>query len=443
MDTWEETRQRRLRLLEDFQSVRLEEFYLLYEKNAQFRDDLESEAASGETDPANSLLTPEILKDMRKLVETQIESTGCHHEAEWADAYGPMGTVVLVPGCMASTLSDRKTYGWLWVNIFALASGLAPELALCAYDGTEIDKDYKNVEIHAISPIWILYLQLIWRLRLARFSTQVFPVDWRKETDFSSVAISLKDTLCGLTSKGPVHIIAHSGGAHVARRALQMLNADPCGVAARPKIYNLILLGPANFGTFMSVLALGGSLHEIPVLKSLVPANLPPDVMSAIWSMSFLYQIVPWDKNRTKWLKKNNPADPAFWQGIDNTRLAKFYPCWGPTLDSSFFNCRTTVILGDNGTTLKPKKTTGGVKFDPITGKMKIDARYNEAGDGFVTHNCSKLDGTKCHVFKNTEHVKLAMYPRVLNKIVSILTSGPVAPFPCPKAAPRARKRAH
>ena len=55
----------------------------------------------------------------------------------------------------------------------------------------------------------------------------------------------------------PLHIIAHSQGTMVARRAVQQVGED----LARQLVNNLVLLGPATAGTFAAAFAIAGSLQ--------------------------------------------------------------------------------------------------------------------------------------------------------------------------------------
>ena len=62
-------------------------------------------------------------------------------------------------------------------------------------------------------------------LDLSRFATLVYSYDWRKDVGHESVAQGLKTVIQGLTGYRKVHLVAHSLGGLVARKALQCLCA--------------------------------------------------------------------------------------------------------------------------------------------------------------------------------------------------------------------------
>src|SRR5262249_57779672 len=84
----------------------------------------------------------------------------------------------------------------------------------------EPEKDLEErVEIEPTGVLPIIYALLRVDLEPRRYSVALFPVDWRKNLD--TAAGRLQDRLGELidgTSK-PIHVIAHSQGALVARRA--------------------------------------------------------------------------------------------------------------------------------------------------------------------------------------------------------------------------------
>src|SRR5258708_6338908 len=97
-------------------------------------------------------------------------------------------------------------------------------------------------------PIEESYRQLRVRTALAlearRFTTEIFPVDWRKDLDIAArqLAIRLRDLG---TERRVIHVVAHSQGALVARRAIQLVGE----AEAQRTIAHLVLLGPVNYGS--------------------------------------------------------------------------------------------------------------------------------------------------------------------------------------------------
>src|SRR5262249_53391590 len=130
-------------------------------------------------------------------------------------------------------------------------------------------------------------------LEVRRYSTRLFPVDWRKDLDGS--ARQLAELLRESTrSRQPVHIIAHSQGALVARRALQRLK-EYGEEQALARIKNVILLGPTNYGTLAVAFLFAGGENVLTKGWKLEMTAPDPGIQPAFASMSGLYQLLPWD----------------------------------------------------------------------------------------------------------------------------------------------------
>jgi hypothetical protein len=415
------TRRRRFRLLKALENCRLDEAYL-YDRQA--RKDLDREASLGAND-CDALLNPAMLCMVRALIKLQLKARTMvpRINAPPSAAFpiaGPAArldptqhaerVVVIVPGCMTSSLYDVAPggYGWIWANAMAFMQGELVELALAPYDGQELDAD-GSVQIAPRGTLLGLYDKLAIRLRLSGCDIIMFPYDWRKDIDFGTVANRLELLLLGLQLRyATVDVVAHSLGALVARRALQSL-----GVNRTRRVKHLILLGPANYGSFDAALA--GSFREMNLFK--VFPEPKPYVQRVVATLSALYQILPWDPVRTPSLTNasHNVGLKRFWEiPIDTRRLVNFYG-WGKCLKPSFFRAKTTIILGDN----HGRPTTGGVVFRRK--KMKVDGNCGMPGDGMVPHACATLPGTKAYIAHQTEHVKLAMYRRVIKAIIDVL----------------------
>src|SRR5439155_24989144 len=156
--------------------------------------------------------------------------------------------VILVPGFMGSTLSDMTGgYGLIWIDPKLVIDGTqlsALRLGAFGADLPERDADAK-VRVESRSSIPAIYDLLKLDLEVRRYDVTVFPFDWRKNIEASAAA--LVDQIRGRLGRKPrpLHLIAHSQGALVARRAIQILDADQ----AMRLVNTLVLLGPANFGT--------------------------------------------------------------------------------------------------------------------------------------------------------------------------------------------------
>jgi hypothetical protein len=132
--------------------------------------------------------------------------------------------------------------------------------------------------------------------------------------------------------------------------------------------------------------------------------EIPAGIDKVLQSMTGLYQLLPWrtepvdrpdgiapskpsgKDNALEWLDQHLASfrTPAFWQEkIDPDRLASRFE-WGKSIDTSFFNDRTTIILGD-------QPTAGGVKFDGD--RLVEDKDFGTWGDGTVPDVWARLPG--------------------------------------------------
>src|SRR5262249_22698415 len=163
---------------------------------------------------------------------------------------------------------------------------------------------------------------------------------------------------------------------------------------------HLVLLGPANFGSFSAALAIAGTHSLLDPLRRFTVAPAA-GFQTVLASMTGLYQLLPWDEGRTPSLATGPLGHAAFWQvPVDADRLQRFFR-WGGAIDTTFFNDRTTVILGDNS----GRPTTGGVRFEE--GTLLPAADQGMDGDGTVPHSCSVLPGTRTFLARGTEHSRL------------------------------------
>ena len=90
---------------------------------------------------------------------------------------------------------------------------------------------------------------------------------------------------------------------------------------------------------------------------------MPDDFPDVLRTFTGLYQLLPWNKDNFDDDGSDNQFDPAIFakpgnwaNGIDKDRL-KYGFGWGKRIDTSFFNDRTTIILGD-------QMMAGAVAFD-------------------------------------------------------------------------------
>lgn len=390
--------ERRQRLLQALQGRRLDEAYLL----PDVRRDLEAEAA--DTD-ADRLVTPDQLELTRELAALKVAG---------AESFAFFSTdqVVIVPGFMASELSDvaPRGFGLIWLSLSIVFRDRLSALQLAPFDGSETDLGHPGVRVEATGAVPVVYDLLRADLEARRYTTLVHAVDWRKDLEIAAERLAERlRTLA--TGRRPIHIIAHSQGAMVARRALQKI----AGTEAADKIKNLVLLGPANFGSFSAAFALAGTHSLLPQLRKFTvqPAD---GLQTVLASMTGVYQLLPWDAARAPWLASNAIGDRAFWEPripVDADRLGRFFG-WGQAIDSTAFDSRTTVILGDNngdGTYAGAEFREDGLQPSPA----------GLAGDGTVPHSCAVLPGVSTFLAPNTEHSQLPLYRNVLSAVRAVL----------------------
>ena len=437
------------------QGRRLDEAYL---SHPNIRVDVEAEAAASDPD---ALVTPDMLEHLQELIEEKrlvvsdeavprvspgsasVQAgpamgravLGALSEEASEGALGLAGedggrrgweiftqraflstdAVVIVPGFLASALGDTAAggFGLIWADPLLPIRDELGALQLAPYDGRERDL-YPKVRIGALSALPYLYDVL----RLAR-GPAVHRRDLRGGLAEGRGALR-RDA--GGPAAGPGRAVvaadppggALAGGA-VARRALQLLGRDE----ARRIVKHLVLLGPANFGSFSAAFALAGNHSLLPMVRKLA---IEPrrGIQQVLASMTGVYQLLPFDRDRIPWLARTTTAQPGFWKTpVDAPRLARFYG-WARSIDSSFMNDRTAVILGDNHGAL----TTGGVVFKRSV--LHDSPAHALAGDGTVPHSCAVLPGTRTYLAPGTEHSMLATYRKVIDAVRDVLADRPV-----------------
>ncbi len=305
--------------------------------------------------------------------------------------------VIIVPAFLGSQLVDVSgDRGLIWIDPQALQASTASllDLKLKPYQPGEPEQDAASVTVRPDGGLPLLYDGLKFDLEERRYSVRTFGFDWRKDLETSAVALAglIKDRE-DLRFR-PLHLIAHSQGSLVARRAIQLLGAD----LAPRLVKSLVLIGPASGGTFLSVTALSGNFGMNEMIRRL-GLVLPEGFEKVTQTFSGLYQLIPWRSkpigqrsmsekmaNPLRWVEENAKAieTPEFWpRGIDLDRLHAFFG-WAEKIETGFFNDRTTIILGD-------KPTVGGVKVED--GRFVADPAYDTTGDGKVPDALALIGG--------------------------------------------------
>jgi hypothetical protein len=335
-------------------------------------------------------------------------------------------SVVLVPGFMGSQLRDDGPAGngliWIDPTIYTDPAELSA-LRLAPFADGEPDHDAgSEVAVHEDGAVPILYAGLKYYLESGRCEVRTAGFDWRKDIDES--AALLAETVRSFAAENPqrpLFVVAHSQGSLVARRALQLLGRD----AARRLVNRLILLGPASFGTFSAAFAVAGSHSTIDTLAH-YGLRWPDDLNAVLQSMSGLYQMIPW-KPDTIAMDPDEFARPAFWQtGVDADRLRKFFR-WAASVDTEFFNDRTSIILGDD------PQTPAAAGF--VDGRLATTAVAQ--GDGTVTDDCALLPGVvDLARAPGASHMTLPLNRRVMQTVWRVINANlSVLSFQAPAAA--------
>jgi hypothetical protein len=419
-------KQRWVRLIEACQGRRLDE---AYDTDPQFRRDLEDEAEFAATHPGPAILTTEMLRSFEASVGWRF----------------PAGArpVVIVPGCLVSSLKDEISNHRIWLNPLYLATHGIRELRLAPYAGSQSEQDaISTVRIKAWEAFSWLYDPLDAYLSSCGFATRLYPYDWRKDVDHPSVAEGLKELVLRLHERcrRPVDIVAHSLGGLVARRVVQCLVEEHGVPAAKEIVGHLVLLGPAVSGTFIAALGLAAALREMPffaplALKRQLRSNRSVQRTTRSWTT--LYQLLPWDEYILPSLKTNDVRKYSFWRKkVEKLRFRRAFPkpgtAWAAGIDTQCFRDRISVFLGHDPNC----RTACGVKWSD--GRMLASYSEDICGDGFMLHVCSLLPETKAYLAEGVNHLRLAWDESVMKDVVHVLNGEAVSlpeyhPIRCPE----------
>lgn len=342
--------------------------------------------------------------------------------------------LIIIPGFLGSELrnvascgsDDGERHGVIWMHPqLHITSYPLSALRLAEYNkdkrrakgkksGKEksefLDRDDdETVRVDSLRPIPIVYDLLRLDLQLRGHSVQFAPYDWRKDLDIAAKRLAGQIRARLGQQPRPLALVAHSQGALVARRALHLLGAE----TARRLVSQLVLLGPANFGTMAAAMAITGSVRFIESLRDL-HVELPPDMGNILRSFTGLYQLLPWKPGTIT--PDFDPAplkDAKFWNGVCDEQRLKRHFGWGADIDTEFFNDRTAIILGD-----RPGLTAGGVKFDE---NGLVPDGSIVAGDGTIPDRCAQLPRVTAYRAAGVAHMGLPLSPTVIAAVNAIL----------------------
>ncbi|MEO6810649.1 MAG: alpha/beta fold hydrolase, partial [Isosphaeraceae bacterium] len=369
------------------------------------RATLEAEADDPTLDDDDRLITRQQLNYLLA-VRAQERKSGARLELFFST-----DDVIIVPGFMGSRLSDVDgPNGLIWIDpSLVIQGGPLNALKLASYQKGVLDHDAAvGVRIEAPGPIPAIYDLMAADLELRRYSVAIHAFDWRKDIDHSAVILADQIRARLGRKPRPLHLIAHSQGSLVARRAIQILGA----AQARRLVNNLVLLGPATFGTFSAVFALAGT-HESLDMARKFGVKIPPNFERVMQSFTGLYQLLPW--NPALSANGYNPKelnDKDFWKaGAEADRL-KYGFGWTGQVDTTFFNDCTTIILGD-------RPTVGAAAYDK-NGKLSPSGKL-VPGDGTVPDTLAMLPGVRTYRVSGADHMSLPMNLSVMGSVRAIL----------------------
>lgn len=318
--------------------------------------------------------------------------------------------VIIVPGFMGSSLRDvQGPNGLIWIDPTLVTNGdQLNALKLSGFHRGQPDRDASpGVQVVARGAIPVIYDLMAADLEVRRYSVEIHAYDWRKDIDRSATLLAdrIRARLGG--KPRPLHLIAHSQGTLVARRAIQLLGE----VQARRLVTHLVLVGPASFGTLSAALALAGTHGSLETARNF-GVKIPTGFDAVLRSFTGLYQLLPWNPALfSNGFKPESMSSATFWKaGTDKDRLGYGFG-WGKLVDSAFFNDRTTIILGD-------KPTVGSAAY--VDGKLVPDG-VPVPGDGTVPDTLAMLPGVRTYRVVDAEHMMLPMNLSVLAAVRAIL----------------------
>ncbi len=418
------TAARRKRILEGFRTHTFEKAVQSPELSA----DLEAEAKSDEHD---KIVTPESLQDMQQLVEAKK-----HQADQGLQLFFSNRDVILVPGFMGSQLRDvTGGNGLIWIDPkLPFSTGQLEAMQLADFDAEKPDVDATaGVRIQADGAIPFIYALLRAALELDRVHVDVFGFDWRKNITLAAEKLAVTIRNRDGKKTNPLTLIAHSQGSLVARKALQILKEQSGEQKVKVLVDRLILLAPASKGTFSAAFALTGDHSFLQMVKQF-HISLPEQFEQVLQSMSGIYQLLPWDDVALPWLKTHDLGDADFWKnGVDPTRLKAYFKLWGQALDTTFFNDRTYIILGDTVTTVAVKWTKKVVETDGVNQTVNVlETDEFGPGDGTVPEVLARLSGVRTYKAPGGEHMMLPATRSVIAATVKLVRGQEPALQPVP-----------
>ena len=374
-------------------------------------EDMEAEANSN---TPGQIVTRESWQDMLDLVGAKK-----HQADQGLQLLFSNRDVILVPGFMGSQLRDvTGGNGLIWIDPkLPFSTGQLEAMKLANFDAEKPDVDATDgVRIQADGAIPFLYAVLRFALEFDQVHVDEFGFDWRKNITLAAEKLAVTIRNRDGKKTNPLTLIAHSQGSLVARKALQILKEQSGEQTVRRLVECLVLIGPASKGTFSAAFAFSGD-HSFLQLVDRLGISMPAHFEQVLQSMSGIYQLLPWDDEALPWLKDHDLSDAKFWKnGVDQVRLKEYFKTWGKSLDTTFFNDRTRIILGDTPTTVAVKWDGNVLKTDDTEPNLGLGP-----GDGTVPEVLARLPNVRTYKAPGGEHMMLPATRSVISATIKLV----------------------
>lgn len=326
----------------------------------------------------------------------------------------PRGNVVFLNGITGADLAvvENGDQDNIWINFPRLMFGRINDLKLRS-DGAGEANPKLTVVATRINKRY--YARAMVALR-ARWNTEPFAYDWRKDIDVTSdeLAALIRARFPGQ----PVHLVAHSMGGLVSRNMIRRhptLWEDMRGpeLAAGGR---LIMLGTPNYGSFAIVQAITGEDRLMSLLEKVDFKHDMSELLSITNSFPGSYQLLPAPSKLPATLNDLYLADTwserTHVSQIHLNRAHQFFSDLesSVTIDTS----RMVYVAGCQQPTIESMT---------IGGRGDFEYTLSRNGDGRVPHSLGLLPGVQTYYIDEV-HGDLARNEKVLTALDELLESG-------------------
>ncbi|HWS88938.1 MAG TPA: CHAT domain-containing protein [Pyrinomonadaceae bacterium] len=373
----------------------------------------------------------EALRDQLGDAEFEYLQKLATHSAMMRQRAEPLGSVILVPGIMGSSLSSTagKDVDSVWLNFARLAIGSVERLRL-TNDGAR-DRD-TSLTVAAGEPLPLAYARTILWLR-ARWRVRPFAFDWRKDVDTASDALA--EVVRREFRNQPVHIVAHSMGGLVSRNFIRrhrgLWDGMRVGDDGDARGGRLVMLGTPNYGSFAIPQVLTGTETLVKWLARADLRHSRAEVVQILNTFVGSYQMLPAPS-------KLPTATQAIYRGIT----------WGDFPVSELHLQRALRFHDEleRGGTIDPARMVyiAGAGRETLAGLTvlhpgEFDYTTTFDGDGRVPHALGLLEGVPTY-YADASHGDLVKKEMVLSAVDELLERGRTAVLPQEKPVSRSAR---